>query len=321
MYWKHKIYIYFICLMMAAQSMHAKGIIESLRSFLSFKIPEDILSSLNANIMGKLTVKNIKFYLPNQVEMDDVSLVDGNGVLVLSSHHIKLKLSLISLLTNNIKIVDAFVDYPFFNYAIIDGVHNVIGSFASPPQVLQKQSQKKSKVRVTIEKVNVKNGRYEMYHDAGVRISAQGIVATGSFWVENGQFGVSAKQVNIAKGTIVTAGMDLPITAMIAKDLWISDREVSTPDLVANYENAKIMGRGTVFIKEERYDISAHIDAPVGTYPKGLRSLPFVVPAFAARVRMIGALTDPDFSADINHQSTDFRGVTIRQGKISTQIH
>ncbi len=288
---------------------------------MSFKVPEHLLSYVNDGIIGKLQAKNITFYLPNKIELDDVELLDEHGARVLYAKRVKLTLSLLSLLTKNITITDAFIDSPFFHYTIIKGIHNVISPFASPPHVVVQEPESSSKVRVTIENVNVENGRYEMYHDAGVRIFADGLMADGSFWVENGSFGISIRQADIKKGSIHASGMTLPITNLTAKKLWISDEKVATDSLVLLYEHAKIIGRGTVFIKEDRYDVRALIDAPLGTYPAGLTPLPFVAPAFTADVEMAGPLSEPEFVATINHLATTFKGLKIKEGKAQVQFN
>lgn len=307
--------------MIAAEPCYSKTLIDSLRDLLSFKLADDIFSSVNEGIVGKLQAKNVKFILPNKIEIDDLEVLDELGDRVLYGKHVKLAISLISLLTNNITISDAYVDAPFFRYTVKNNVHNVVRVFQSPPQLASKARTTTSKMRVTIEKVSVDNGSYEMYHDAGVRIFAEGISAAGTFWVEKGPFGVDIRQVNIDKGSILAGGMDLPISHLVAKSLWISDEKVSTNDLVAFYEKAKVTGRGTVFIGEARYDLSATIDAPTGTYPKGLKPLPFVAPSFNARVEMAGGLTEPEFLAELNIGSTDFNGLTINGGNLSAQIN
>lgn len=321
MYWKHKVQIYLFCVLIAAQPGISKTFLETMRELLTINVGPDIFDGINREILGKISAKNIKFIAPNRLLMDDVEVVDELGGRVLYGRHVSLTISLISLLTNNIRVTDAYVDSPFFHYTVINDIHNVIQIFETPPRVLDKPPSSGSKMRVTIEKVSVENGNYEMYHDAGVEIFAEGISAQGKFWVQNGPFGIDISQVNIAKGAILTAGMDLPITDLVAKNLWISDEKVSTKDLTVFYEKAKLRGQGTVFIEDERYDISATMDAPKGTYPTGLKPLPFIMPAFVAQVTMAGDLTEPEFLADVSMGDTDFNGLAIKRGKIIAQIN
>lgn len=323
MYWKHQLQIYLICVLIAGQPAISKTLTETINDFLSFKLPEDLFASVNENILGKLQAKNIKFILPNQIEMDDMEVLDHRGERMLYGKHVKLSLSLISLLTNNIRITDAYVDSPFFRYTIYDDVHNVVRAFESPPSsaIPSATSESESKMRVTIEKVAVKNGNYEMFHDAGVEIFAEGISAQGKFYVESGPFGVDISEVHIERGGILTGGMDLPITNLVARDLWISDEKVSTKTLIALYEKAKLTGQGTVYIDDEKYDINAQLNAPKGTYPAGLKPLPFIAPAFTAAVKMTGPLIDPQFATNVQIADTDFLGLAIKEGQIAAQIN
>src|SRR5579871_3102974 len=230
MHWKHKIHIFFICLFITAHISYAKTFTETIKQFLSFKVPEHLFSYVNDSIIGKLTAKNVRFVLPNKIEMDDVTLLDGQGARVLHGNQVKLTIALFSLLTDNIRITDAYVDSPFFHYTVIKGVHNVVNLFNTPPTVAAPSTSAKKR-RVTIEKINIENGRFQMFHDAGVDIVAEGISAHGSFWVEDGPFGITIDQVNVLEGKIATGGMDLPITKLIARNLWISDEKVSANDL------------------------------------------------------------------------------------------
>lgn len=323
MYFKHKLHMYIFCVFMSAQSLHAKSFAEIVKDLLSFKLPPDLFASVNESIVGKVRAKNIKFIVPNKIEMDDVEVLDELGERVLYGKHVKLTISLLSLLTNNIKITESEVHDPFFRYTIKGGIHNVIRVFEDPPQLATAGSKPKppSKLRVTIEKVVVENGSYQMTHDAGVTIHASGIRAGGNFWVEDGPFGVDISQVNIERGSIVAAGMTLPITNVVARKLWISDQKVSTEDLVARYEKALLRGKGTVFIDDDRYDVTASLDAPTNTYPQGLAPLPMVPPAFTAAVKMSGSLTEPQILADIDLGSTNFNGLIINNGKMVTQIN
>ena len=320
MFWKHKIYIFILCVLILAQSLHAKSFIDSIKQFLSFKVPDDLLSYVNDGIVGKLTVKDMRFYLPNKVELDDVALLDEHGARVIHVKQIKLAVSLFSLLTKTIRITDVTIDSPFFHYTIIDHISNIVSLFASPPDMVTKKPQSKSKFQLAIDNLRVENGRYEMYHDSGVTISADGVMADGSFWLKDEKFGLSLGEVEVKHGSILTGGMTLPISNLSAKNLWISEEKVATENLGFLYEHAKVVGKGAVFIENEHYDVHASIAAPMGTYPTGLSKPPFVVPAFDAQVHMLGPLSEPEFVADISHSATTLRGLKIRDGKAHVQF-
>lgn len=323
MFCRRLLQLYIFLFMCAAQPALCNSLVDTIKKLFSFKVPASILDDVNRTILGKMSAKNIKFIFPNKLEIDEFEILDDQGVRALYGKHVKATISLTSLLTNNIRITNAFIDEPFFRYTIHKGVHNIINMFESPPQILEKlpPNDEGPRLRVTIEHVEVVNGNYEMFHDAGVEIFAEGIAAQGTFWVESGPFGVDIKQANIRKGAIFAAGMDLPITDLVAKKLWISDEKVSTEDLTARYEKAELTGKGTVFIEEERYDIHATLDAPKATYPTGLAPLPFVTPAFRARVAMAGELTEPEIAADVAFDDTDFNSLRINNGKVQAQIN
>jgi hypothetical protein len=48
--------------------------------------------------------------------------------------------------------------------------------------------------------------------------------------------------------------------------------------------------------------------------------LPFLVPAFKARIKMMGTLTEPEFSAEIDHEDTDVNGLKNKKRKNSHTI-
>ena len=316
MLFRHKISTYIICVLLLAWPLYSETFFGMIRNFFSFKLPADVFASVNQNIIGKLKARDIRFVLPNKIEIDGMEVEDDQGKRVLYGEHVTMSISLLSLLTSNITITDAYVDSPFFYYTISDGVHNIVRVFESPPGT--EDSDDTSDLRVTIKHVRVDNGRYQMFHDAGVKISAEGISAEGMFYVEDGPFGIDIEKVSIERGDIKTSGMDLPITQLVSHRLWISDQEVSTDDLIATYETAKIAGKGMVHIGREYYDLQATIDAEKGTYPSGLKPLPFVVPAFKADVTMNGDLVDPRFKVDMDFTETSFDTLQIKQGKVKS---
>lgn len=319
MYWKHKLHIYFFCVLIASGSVQSQTLVQRIKELFSFSISTDVFNAVNKNIVGKMQAKSITVVLPNRVEIEELEILDEHGKRVLYGKKAALTVSLLSLITKNIRVTNAFVEAPFFRYTVINGVHNVIRTFESPHP--QKAPSEKSSIRVTIEAVRVENGAYEMYHDAGVEIYAHNIKAKGGFWVEPGPFGVDITEATIASGQILTGGMDLPLDGIVAKTLWISDKRVSVKNLIARYEQADLTGSGTVFIEADRYDVNATIDAPPGTYPRGLPPLPFEAPALKGSIVMTGKLSDPHIAANVNFKSTDFNGLLIKHGKATAQIN
>lgn len=313
-----KIYFYIIFVMLIGMPVHSQSFLDNIRKLFSFGVSSSILDTVNEKIVGSLRAKNIRFVLPNKLELDDFEVLDEAGERVLFGQRVLATVSLLSLMSNNIVISDAFVEAPFFNYKIKNSIHNVVKIFESK---VKAPSNKKSKLRVTIARVRVNRGRFIMEHDAGVKISATDIEASGNFWVENGPFGVDISQVSISQGSIHVRGMNLPITKLVAKNLWISDEKVSTSDLSAHYEHAKLTGNGTVFIAQDYYDISAHLSAPENTYPQGLKPLPFLPPTFNADVKLAGPLTDPQIQVQARTGSTSIRNLRVNESQISVGIN
>lgn len=321
MYLRHKFHLYLMCALMVAEVCYGRTLLESIKDLVSFKVPKDIFSAVNETIVGKLQAKNIKFIVPNKVEIEGLEVLDEHGSQVLYGKHVYLSLSLWSLLTNNIRITDAFIEAPYFRYQVKGEVHNIIRLFEDPPEKAIIGPKAKSKIRVTIEKVATQNGTFAMHHDAGVVITASGIKAAGKFWVEDGPFGVDIDQATIAAGKIETGGMTFPIKDLVAKNLWISDTKVSANSLQAHYEKALIKGSGAVLIDKEKYDIKAFLDAPYGVYPQGLKVLPFAPPPLKANVVLTGNLVDPQFEATVNVGGFDFNNLLIKRGVIKTSFN
>lgn len=307
---------------MFAPNLQAISLVEQIKKIFSVNISEDIFDSINESIVGSLHAKNLQYKFPNKVSMDDVEVLDEKGGRILYAKHADLSVSLISLLTSNIVITNAVVDSPFFRYTIEKSIHNVIQVFDSVDKDEEdKNDKKKSRLRVTISSIEVDNGNYEMEHDVGLTIFASGIKARGNFWVEQGPFEVNIEQAEIKEGGISIAGMYLPITNLVSKNLFISDKKVSTSRLVADYEKASLSAEGTVYIKNDKYDINASLNAPVNTYPMGLKKLPFNIPSFVANVSMMGPLTDPLFDIESRFGSTDFNGLKINYGNASAVLN
>lgn len=323
MYWKHKIYIHCFWLILFASNVHSSSMIDGIKKFFSVNLSEDIFDDVNKDIVGSLHAKNMRFYFPNRVSMDELEVLDEHGDRVLYGKHVDLTISLLSLLTNNIVVSDAFIEAPFFHYKIKDKIHNVIRIFESRPGPALKPSSDKDgkKIRVSIVHVRVQNGSYEMEHDVGLKIVADGIKAEGKFWVEKGPFGVDIDEASIAHGAIHVAGMDLPITNLVAQKLFISDEKVSTSHLTALYERAVLTADGTVFIDEDHYKINATLDAPKNTYPKGLKKIPLIPPSFLAKITMAGPLVEPEFYLNAHIGDTEFNGLKINNGTIVARIN
>lgn len=294
------------------------SLFDQVKSFFSFNLSEKIFDTINAEIKGSISAQKIRYIVPNKIEIDGIEVADQAGKRVLYAPRVSLALSLPSLLTSNYIISEAIVESPFFRYIITNEVHNVIDLFES--KAPSKESGKKSQTRVTIANVTVKNGHFEMEHDAGVTIFADGIEAGGRFWVEDGPFSVDLHAANINHGSIAVDEMELPLSSIVASGLLISDQKVFTKKLTASYGKSLITGTGTVFINEDRYDISAHIDAPENTYPQGLKKLPFVVPRFSSDVVILGHLEDPKINASTRFGPMDFLGVLIDSGFLKATI-
>jgi len=308
-----------ISLMLLAAPACSESLLQTVRHFLSFGVPEHVLDSINTKIVGNIRAKNIRFFLPNKIKIDHAEIFDEFGEKVLSSPHIEASVSLFSLLTNNIIISKAVIEEPYFNYKIKKSVHNVVRLFDSPTH--EPDSSKKSKLRVTITHARVINGRFYMMHDAGVEIFAYNINAQGRFFVEDGPFGIDIAQLNIKQGNIKIGNMNLPLTNLVSRNLWVSDEKVATHDLSAFYEKAHVTGSGTVYIDHDYYDVIAHIKAPPNTYPKGLKPLPFIAPAFTARAELAGPLDAPEIKVDMHAGATNFNGLDINKINISGQIN
>lgn len=316
MYCKLKIRFILICLLLFAVSAHSKSLLEKFKDLATFEIPKDFLASINDEIVGKIQAKNIKLHLPNSVEVEGVEILDEFGKRVIYSKSIRATISLLSLLTSNIRITKALIDSPHFHYTIKNEVHNIIRVFE-----LKKPSESSSNIRITIENLSINDGRFDMFHDAGVEIHAEKVAADGSFWAESGPFAVDISKLTTAKGNILVGEIDFPLTNLLTKDLFISDQKVYTNDLSALYEKAKLFASGTVFIAEERYDLSCKLDAPKGLYPKGLKPLPFITPALKADIQMSGKLTDPQFLTSVSFLATQFNGLDINQGQAKLKIN
>lgn len=322
MNWKRTINIYFLAFIIFASNIYAFSFKEELKKFFSIHLSDEIFEKINKDIIGSLHAKNMKFYFPNRVTMDDVEVLDDKGKRVLYGKHAELKISLLSLMTNNIVVTDAFIEAPFFNYTINKRVHNVVRIFEDPdPKIKTNAQDTSSRIRVTIKHVRVQNGSYEMEHDVGLKIFAQGISAEGNFWVEKGPFGVNISEARIERGGIHVAGMDLPISQLVSRELFISDEKVSTKYLNALYEKASLTANGTVFIDKDHYEINAKLDAPQNTYPQGLKRLPFVTPSFTANVIMSGPLEKPEFKVDSHLGNTQINGVKIARGTAKCEIN
>ncbi len=307
--------------MLFASNIYALSVLDGIKKLFSISISDDIFDVVNKDIIGSLHAKNLRFYFPNRVSMDDLEVLDENGERVLYGKHVEASVSLISLLTNNIVVSDALVEAPFFRYTIKNGIHSIIRVFESPPNAPKEKPNEKSKFRVTIAHVRVQNGSYEMTHDVGLKIIAEGINAEGNFWVEKGPFGVDIPLATISRGIISVAGMDLPISELAARDLWISDEKVSTEHLTAYYERALLEAKGTVFIKKKHYALNARLNTPKNTYPRGLTKLPFIPPKIIADIVMAGSLVDPEFSINAQMGETEFNGLKINSGLLTGSIN
>ena len=319
MFNKPKIFIYIIFYVLATSPVYAGSLLDPIKKFFSFSISSDILESVNKNILGSLKAKEIRFYLPNKLEIKNIEVLDEYGEIVLSSPKITAVVSIISFLTNNITITDAQVYAPYFNYKINNSVHNITRLFESPAK--NTKATKKSKIRISIDHVQVHDGRFFMKHDSGVEIIADGIKSRGKFWVESGPFGADISQADIREGIIKIAGMTLPITNLVSRNLFISHTKVSTPDLVAYYEKALVKANGTVYIDQENYDLSAFIKAPPNTYPQGLKPLPFAIPSFEAHVGLTGVLSSPQIALNMHTGIANFWGLIINQSHIIGSIN
>lgn len=298
-------------------SLLGKWSLNDVRDWFSINLPENIFKEVNKAIIGTLQAKNIRFILPNNIEMDDIEVLDEENKPVLAAKHAKVVVSIASLLTNNIIIKDAVVLEPYFRYTIIKDVHNIIEVF-SPKNNQQSSGEK---IRVTIEKVRAVHGTFEMYHDVGLDIFAQEINAEGSFWVEPGPFSVDIKEARIARGGIFVAGMDLPITNLVTEHLKISDESVSTAQLTAFYEQSFLQAHGEVDIKHDAYHINANLNAPKGTWPAGLQKMPFSIPSFRAEVAITGNLIDPQIWTTVNHDDFELQNIPIKRGEINALVN
>jgi hypothetical protein len=312
------LFIIFLLLGLGAAQASAASFFDSLKNLFSVSISNDILDKINENIIGYVKAKNIRFIIPNKLELEDIEILDEAQEKVLFSPHIKASVSLISLLTSNIKISEAIIESPVFNYKIKNAVHNVVNLFNSPPGIFGPP--KESDRRVSINRVYVKNGQFLMSHDAGVIIKAYNIQASGKFWVEKGPFGIDVSELSIAHGLIQAAGMDLPITNLRTHNVFISDEKVSTPDLKAIYEKAQVSANGTVYIKKNYYDVNAYINAPKNTYPRGLTKLFFIPPAFTAQTHLSGALTEPIISTKIATKEAVINNLLIKKSNLDVNI-
>lgn len=304
---------------MAASPANCVSWWQNIKQLFTVSLPTDIFDSVNKGIVGKLEAEQIRFILPNKIEIENLSVLDENGQPVLAGKHIELSLSLLSLLTNNIVITDAFVDEPFFRYDVKNSVHNVVQIFQTPGKSTDRE--KGGKIRVTIAKVHVTNGTFQMSHDADVEIFAEGIEAAGNFWVESGPFGVDIDNVTIARGGIFTNGLDFPIANLHGQKLWISDENVSVKNLDAIYDSAVLTGAGLVDIVRDQYSITAHLRAPPNTWPAGLTKMPFDIPAFFADVSLSGPLSDPQILARVDHGNFKVSGIPIEKGTISALVN
>jgi hypothetical protein len=159
-----------------------------------------------------------------------------------------------------------------------------------------------------------------MKHGAGVTINASGIKTQGNFYIEKNHFGVDVDKVFIVDALINVAGIDLPLRELSADGVEISHDKVSVKSLQSYYEKAKLKAAGSVFIKNNSYNINASLKAPPQTYPQGLKPLPFAIPAFDAEVHIEGSLTKPLINADINTGSMTFNNVAIKSSHIKALI-
>ncbi|HEV3251116.1 MAG TPA: hypothetical protein VGZ71_09210, partial [Puia sp.] len=161
---RHKIFIPILISLMFGSALNASSFLSSFRKLFSVELSKDLLDSVNKDMLGSLHVKNMRFFLPNRVELDDVEVLDENGKRVLYSKQVQLQVSLLSLITKNITITNAHIKEPFFNYSVAHGIHNVLQAFKSP----KPQENKKGDWRVNVSYVQVENGTFEMEHDANV---------------------------------------------------------------------------------------------------------------------------------------------------------
>ena len=308
--------------MLFASNLYSLSIVDEIKKLFSINLSDDVFDSINKEIIGSLHAKNLRLHLPNRVSMDDLEVLDEFGERVLYGKHVELSISLFSLLSNNIVVSDASVEAPFFRYTIKNNIHNVIHVFETPPAQKKKAPEKeKSKLRISIAHVRVHDGSYEMEHDVGLKIIAEGIQAQGKFWVEKGPFGVDISEATISRGNIQVAGMDLPITELVSRNLYISDEKVSTTYLKAFYERAILNAEGSVFIEDNRYEIAATLTTPKNTYPQGLTKLPFISPSILAKIVMAGPLSEPEFKVNADIGETEFNGLKINSGNIVANIN
>lgn len=295
-----------------------KSFIENVKDLFSLNISKEIFSSINNEIKGEIKASNIKYIAPNKLELDNVVILDSNKRKMIYGKKLTIKISLLSLLTSNVRITNAHVIDPYFHHYIEDDLHNVIEALKPVKDYTHRR--KVNKTRITIEKAVLENGSYKMYHDGGVEIDSHGIFASGSFEIEDKKFNIEIDKININDGHVLASNYIFPLSNVIANNLSISDKKITSPSIKANYESAKLYGGGSLFIKERRYDINARMHAPIGNYPQGAPKLDFVLPTFNAQIKMYGKLVDPHFEVQAKLGKTRFRGVDIHSGDLDLLI-
>lgn len=299
--------------------VNSSSFLNKLREKFSINIPEKILNLVNDSILGKIKAKEIKYLLPDKVDLYDIEIVDENGGRILFSKKISLKVSLTSLLTKNFTITEALVEEPYLNYVIKGDVDNIIRAFT--PKKPKDKDDGPANFKITAQKISVKNGRFLMSHSSGIDISAHGVETQGSFWVGPQTFLVDLPNAQIMDAKISVNQVIFPITSIVAQDLKISDQDILVNKLTALYEKAKVEAKGRVDIKNEEYHVIGSIIAPKNAYPKGLKQINFELPNIKADISLWGKLDDP--KVDINASFGDFilQGFHINNGTFLAQAN
>lgn len=156
MYLKHKFYMFLMGLLLCALPLHSKSLGESIKDLFSFKVGQDVFDSINKNIRGSLKAKNIKLTLPNTVEIENMEALDEFGHRVLFSPRVKLTISLISLLTSNIRVSEAFVSEPYFSYVIKNDIQNIVRMFEDRPSSGNRGPKPASQTKIPLKRLRAK---------------------------------------------------------------------------------------------------------------------------------------------------------------------
>ena len=105
-----------LIILILAMSNHAqaKSLWEKFKETFSFGVPSNILEKINKNIVGKVNAKKIRFFLPNKIEIEELEVLDQNGLRMLYSPKVRMAISLPSLLTNEglLKTPEAKFQFP-----------------------------------------------------------------------------------------------------------------------------------------------------------------------------------------------------------------